>query len=260
MEGGIVQGNVESVAVFDSAIFHMIGGEISFQPIVVRDTGKAILDGGYWTAVRAFDQARVHVNGGIVGSTFSVRTYGESHAVLNGANLSFIADEQSTAVVNGGIYEVARATGNAEMLINGGGFAVAIEAAGNGIVRLRSLDIIGDGPLIAQDNGVMHIYGTGLKFDVIDDAGTPRNVITGHLADGDPFTERYRILDQGQIILHEVPEPSTSALLAIAAATFAFTCRRRLNSFPPRWRIGLVSGRRPRKSARAANSLAPAQD
>jgi hypothetical protein len=56
-----------------------------------------------------------------------------------------------------------------------------------------------------------------LRFDVFDDHGTLIPFIAGNLADGDRFSAGYRIFDQGQIILHEVPEPRTWGLLAVGA-------------------------------------------
>ncbi len=227
MFGGRVVGSQQAVRLNDGSMFRILDGRIVSRPIEARDMSRVILDGGEWREIQMYDFSRLEVNGGVNASFFSVRTFGESHAVLNGADLNLIADEQSTAVVNGGEYEVAEATGNAEMLVNGGRYVVGIGATGNGVVRVRGVEAFsGDDLLYVMGNGVMHIYGTGLRFDVIDDDGTPRNVILGQLADGDSFGARYRLFDQGQIILHEVPEPTTWALLAIGAVGLAWRTRR----------------------------------
>jgi hypothetical protein len=64
MLGGILQGNIESVSVHDSSLFHMVEGEIIFRPVVAHDNGRVILDSGLWGDAFAYDNSRVYINGG----------------------------------------------------------------------------------------------------------------------------------------------------------------------------------------------------
>ncbi len=52
-------------------------------------------------------------------------------------------------------------------------------------------------------------------------------VAGGKLADGDDFGARYFIRDQGQITLHEVLQPGTWALAAVAMGLFGVFAARR---------------------------------
>lgn len=215
MLGGRIRASERSVLLHDQSVFRIGDGRLGL--IESRDISQVILDGGEWGSVNAYGSSRVRVNGGDDGSIFEVTTFGESHAVINGAELNLIAAESSTVVINDGMFEGLLVSDNAKMLVNGGHFIVGIAATGNGVVRLRSVDgFADDEPLYVQDNGVIHIYGTGLRFGI--DPFTDQPSVLGTLADGDPFSGQYRIFDQGQIILHEVPEPGAVGLLGIGVA------------------------------------------
>jgi hypothetical protein len=57
--------------------------------------------------------------------------------------------------------------------------------------------------------GKIHIYGTGLHFD--------HKWVRGTLLDGDPLNLYIRVssIDPERVVLHEVPEPATAAILGI---------------------------------------------
>jgi hypothetical protein len=228
MTGGIITGLQQSVRVNDEAEFHMLGGEIDTRHIESRDSSRVVLDGGAWNDVFVYDNSRVRVSGGAENSVFSVRAFGESHAVINSdVHLDFLANESSTAVINHGDFEIAWAGGNSEVLIYGGYYAnVGFQAVENAVVRIHGIDGIAEERIEVLDSATVHFYGKGLRFDedVFPNTGP---VVVGTFANGEPINVRYRLQDQGQIILHEVPEPAAGALLAIGVSGWAFFRRRR---------------------------------
>ncbi|MDZ4783663.1 MAG: PEP-CTERM sorting domain-containing protein [Planctomycetia bacterium] len=221
MQGGIIQGSTESVAVRDHASFHMVGGEIIFRPIVAHDNSRVVIDAGQWENIQSFDSSRVQINGGgPLGHIYSLKTFGDSHAVINDSGLDALADDTSSIVVNFGRFESFRSLGNSEVLIKGGGYTTGIRALEASVVHIRGLDDdLFSEPLRIENSAVVHVYGTGLHFDVVPDPDIQINVVRGTWADGSEALFRYRLFDQGQIILHEVPEPTAAALLALGAAS-----------------------------------------
>jgi len=88
------------------------------------------------------------------------------------------------------------------------------------------LDIKGgtfNGPFAIGQNSLVNVYGLGLSY-----SGVNGDFLTGTLQDGSPIHVAVSRSDQGQLILHQVPEPSTVALAAIGLIAFAgFAVRRR---------------------------------
>ncbi len=225
MLGGFLMGERPAL-MHDHSVFRMSGGETHL--IEARDQSKVKIEGGSWGAVWGFDSSRIRINGPQDGNSYSLRTFGESHAVIVGDELDLIAAELSTVVVRGGEFHMINATGNAVILVDGGVFSDSSPSAlDDGVVHLWSLASIADEPIIAADSGIVNIYGTDLRFEVFDDHGNLKNIIVGKLTDGDDFESEYRIFDQGQIILHEVPEPGTWALAAVAMGLFGVFAGRR---------------------------------
>ncbi len=225
MRGGRVKGSQQSVLLHYQSVFHMLDGEIDSAQIESRDASRVALDDGNWGAVFAYDSSRVRVNGGNENATFNVRTFGASHVALNSESFEFIADELSTAVISSGNFELAYARGNSEVLVNGGFFLTGLFAFDDAVLRIRDIDSIDEEYVDISHNAVAHVYGTNLRFEV-----SPENrpLVLGTWPGGGNFAFQYRLFDQGQIILHEVPEPTAAPLLAIAAAILAFTRRRSL--------------------------------
>lgn len=219
MLGGLVVGSERAVRVNDQAVFHMLDGEIDSTPLEAHDSGNIFIQGGRWGALNSYDTSRVHVNSARDNTDSFVQTFGESHAVFQGLN-GFIlnAADSSTIVVKGGEFHRIDATDDSRILVDGGIFSDSSPRAyDNAVVDIWSVEHVLDEPIVAAGNGIVNIYGTDLRFDVFDDHGTLIPFVAGNLADGDPFSAEYRIFDQGQIILHEVPEPGTWALLAVGA-------------------------------------------
>jgi hypothetical protein len=223
MLGGAISGFPHNVLLHDRSVFQMDAGSLDLYLIEARDDSSVILNGGDWWEVQTYDFGRVRVNGGNDNATFTVKTFGESHAALNSESLVFIADELSTAVINSGNYDLAYARGSSEVLVNGGHFTTGMSAFDNAILRIRDIDSISEEYVDISNNAIAHVYGTNLRFEVSTEN---RPLVRGTWPDGGNFAFRYRLHDQGQIILHEVPEPTTAPLLAIAATALTFTARR----------------------------------
>jgi hypothetical protein len=218
MIGGGIGGVQRAAVLHDDSLFHMLAGTIDLSGIEARDMSRVIVDNGEWRGVNAYDSSRVRINGGDDNSTFFVKTFGESHAVINSnVHLDFIADESSTMVINGGVFEMAFARGNSQLLINGGHYVTGLFVFDSAVVRIRGIDDITEEYIDVGDTAIVDIYGTGLHFDFDNES---RPLVVGTLADGDDIAARYRLRDQGQIILHEVPEPAARALGALSAMGF----------------------------------------
>jgi hypothetical protein len=217
MLGGGIGGVQQAILLHDDSLFHMLMGRLDVSGIELRDNATAILEDGYWGRVGAYGSSRVRVNGGEAGSTFHVSTFGQSHVAINSEKMHFRADEFSTMVINAGFFEGAEVLGNAEVLVNGGSFITGLQVSDNAVVRIRDIMTITEEYVDVRDNAVVNFYGTNLRFDIlrIDEDDVP--VVRGNWPDGDSFAIRYRLFDQGQIILHEVPEPAAWALLAVGA-------------------------------------------
>lgn len=223
MLGGFLMGERPAL-MHDRSIFRMSGGETHL--IEARDESNVVLEGGRWGAVWAYDSSFLRANGPRDGVDFSVRTFDESHAVIEGDEIGLIADDTSNVVVRGGEFHQIRAIGNSRILVNGGAFSDSSPGAyENAVVDIWSIEAIAEEPIVAAQNGIVNIYGNDLRFDVRDDNGRLIHFIAGKLADGDSFAAEYQIRDQGQIILHEVPEPGTWGLLAVGVGALVASRR-----------------------------------
>jgi hypothetical protein len=107
--------------------------------------------------------------------------------------------------------------------VDGGGFE-DIHAFGASVLTWRGGNLYRGELLVVADSAQAHIYGQDLQY-IVDEVDGP--MLVGRWADGTDMAARYIVRDQGKIILHEVPEPSTWALLAIGAASLAWGVRRR---------------------------------
>jgi hypothetical protein len=147
--------------------------------------------------------------------------------------------DDSVFVMHDGILGEAIVTdGSSRALINGGIISQLVISRGNSVLNIRG----GRLPERVRvfENATINIYGIGLYFTV--DPDSPQiSLLGGRLADGTPIGGvRYQMHDQGRIILHEVPEPTTRVLLALGAmGLLCWRVRRRAQSShgnPPRAR------------------------
>jgi hypothetical protein len=217
MFGGGVSGGEHAVLLHDQSTFRMLGGGVDSRGIDALDESEAILDGGRWRFVSGFDSSVLRINGGGDGSD---AVYGHENtrvAMTGGYPDDVFLYDNSTFVMHGGAINFTLETnGNSRALINGGtigGLALAV-LNDESVLTLRG------GPQIAEfrvnDDALLHVYGFGLEFVFDEDLG---HFVQGTLADGSVADFRYRLADQDQIILHEVPEPATWGLLAAGVAT-----------------------------------------
>ena len=72
--------------------------------------------------------------------------------------------------------------------------------------------------LRTNDDGVVHIYGTDLLRD--------RGLVTGTFSDGTPIN--LVVGGTGNMVLHEIPEPSSAALAIVGLVVLAIRNRARL--------------------------------
>ncbi len=215
MLGGFVLG-VKPVLLHDQAVLRMRGGEIHL--VEATDTSRVVVDDGIWGGVRAYDSSRVRVHGGNENGIYGVSTFGQAHAAISPTDflhLDFYAHDSSTMLITGGSFEGAEAMDNARVLLNGGSFVTGVRVKENAVLDVRYIRSIVGEWLDIRDSAVVNIYGTDLRLDVTQD---DQPIVLGKWANGENLGVRYYLFDQGQIILHEVPEPTTGALLAIAAA------------------------------------------
>lgn len=228
VQGGISAGQ-RSVLLHDQSSFRMLAGGID-RGIEARHQSRVTIEGGFWEELLAYDSSQIRINSPRDESESFVRTFDESHAVIEGTDeFLLIAAESSTVVIRGGEFHQVDATGNSSILVNGGAFSDSSPRAfDNSTVHVWSVRSIGEEKILAADEGIVHVYGTGLRFDVEVDLDITFDVIVGKLADGEDFRAEYAILDEGQIILHEVPEPGALALLAVGAG--ALLAARRMGS------------------------------
>ncbi len=125
-----------------------------------------------------------------------------------------VVGRSSTASISGGHVMGQIHTSNSSLSILAGRIDSGLIAGGGGDVHLYGGQISGN--LIAN-RGTLHVYGYDLQWD--------NDRVQGTLADGNPMDLPTEIFEDGQIVLHEVPEPGV--LLLLATALGVGFCRRR---------------------------------
>jgi len=128
-------------------------------------------------------------------------------------------------VLNGPSAEGLHAFDNGRVDFLSGDIVSSLSATGNGAIHWRGGRLNQDEFVTVADNATVHFYGTNLRFETHPEFG---DRVLGDLVNEPSFAVRYRLFDQGQIILHEVPEPTTLTLLAISTAGIWCARKRRL--------------------------------
>jgi hypothetical protein len=215
--GGRIQSGFVGVRLNDNARLHVVDGEIATSGYIAEahDRGRIRIDAGSFVGgSQLFDSGLLEMNGGDIRAT---RGFNSAKIVQRGGSLEdlFLNDDSTFVMHDGGIGFTLETNGNSRALINGGtigGLALAV-LNDESVLTLRG------GPQIAEfrvnDEALLHVYGFGLEFVFDEDLG---HFVQGTLADGSVADFRYRLADQDQIILHEVPEPATWGILLVGLA------------------------------------------
>jgi hypothetical protein len=223
MLGGEIFGSEPPVLLHDRSLFEMTGGSLGYEGMMLRDSSRAILNGGNWGKAIAYGNSRVEINGGEGGAISYA--YDNARIVLkDGYPHDVHIRGDSTFVMHGGIVPESIVTeGRSRAMINSGGTYIMVAHDDSQIVMRGGY--VAD-TIAAIDRSKIHLYGYGLHY-THDDLNPNVKYISGTMADGTRLLANYRMFDQGQIILHEVSEPAAGALLAIGAAGLAWGVRRR---------------------------------
>ncbi len=182
--------------------------------VVVSESGRFVMDGGAIfddddTAIVARDSAELTIRSGTVFSNdaYLIHSFGEAKVTVDGG--TFATDPTG--------YFAFRTTGTSTVSIGGGDFS-----------GLHMPDLFE-----VRDESTVHIFGEDLRIT--------DNQMTGTLLDGNMLAGTVQVVDQGRIVLHNVPEPS-GVVMMIAA----FLCLTRIRS-----RNVLVAQGRKRENAGA---------
>ncbi|MDZ4779005.1 MAG: PEP-CTERM sorting domain-containing protein [Planctomycetia bacterium] len=250
LDGALVTSETLAIDAYGSSIIDMRGGSLSSEDedigLRLNDDATLVLSGGRINTVsfsgEARDRSRIELRGGemlegfrlldssrmdIVSGRFDVLLvagYGNSRTVMTGGSPSHVRlFDDASFVMHAGILPGGLVTeGSSRALLNGGSTYI-VQVFGQSELTVRGGVLIDT--IVAADSGIIRIYGTGLHYAEDDDNPNVK-YIRGTLADGTELEVFYRIRDQGQIIFHEVPEPTAWSLLTIGAAVLTFVSRR----------------------------------
>lgn len=161
-----------------------INGEAFLNAVFAEDSSFVQMDGGTVSddddgAFVTTGQANVSIRGGLISSRESnlVRTREDSTVRIDGGQ--FVLDTTQLAI---------QMRGMSVLNLFGGDFS----------------QVTGQLLLVSEES-VANVYGQNLSLD--------NNVLSGTLADGNSLNHSVAFLDQGQILLHQIPEPAAIHLL-----------------------------------------------
>jgi len=214
VDGGVVAAGMEP---HDSSVINVDGGRVNavhaFASSIVN-----ITEGEIPFSVVASDSAVVNVYGGSIGvgqpEDFGYSMYGDKRmpTVLSAAGDSNVPDP---------------AAGNSIVNIFGGVLGHGFSAYRGGTINLYggSFEI----GFVVGPESTINIFGRGLFLMPIEMTDTyTENLVTGSLLDGTPL--RHLAVAQtsqkgvaGQIVLHNIPEPTSVILLGVGVLTI-FMC------------------------------------
>jgi len=248
LDGARVTSDTLAIDAYGLSIIDMRGGSLNSEDFGLRlnDDSKFILSGGRINSINfsaeARDRSMIELRGGerlegfklldssylhIISGDFDVLQVdglGNSRTVMTGGRPSEVElyDDASFVLHNGILAEALITNGRSRALIKSGGIGSVVRANGESLLTVRG-GLIPE-TVVVFDSATIHFYGTGLHFDE-DDLNPQVKLIQGTLADGTNLDVRYQIHDQGEIILHEVPEPGSWALMAMGATGVYFARR-----------------------------------
>ncbi len=157
------------------------------------------------------DESQVHISGGLVrgfgGGGRGLLSY-DSQISISGGVLDSVNSHTlllylgSTASITGGSLT---------------GAGVSIVAYNESVVTIRG-GTFSNG-FIGYNSSVFHVYGTNLAYNPVSD------LLTGVLQNGTPINLTVNLQQNAQLILHDIPEPS-SMLLALFGMVGILAIRR----------------------------------
>ena len=243
------------IAVTEQSVLQFQGGRIDYEnppvggpAVFVKDRGTLRMTGGLIggpvNGIEAVGSARIVIEGGIV------RSGNEFDSFPGGA---LVLGEDATAEILGGelsggnFAQSISTVGNSRLAIRGGTSRGPRFARDNSVVDIYGGTLFPDGNafhphfnlfgqsrvnihggifhfrgpnertpwLRTNEDSVVHIYGTDLQSD--------RGLITGTFSDGTPID--LAVGGTSNVVLHEIPEPSTGLLAMLGLILLASRVR-----------------------------------
>lgn len=175
-------------------------------PTTVRVVSPASFD----TNLQVYDGSIVHFEGGDIGH--DLETYDLCIVNMSGGEVSNdvrLFDGSTMNLSGGYVQETIDVHGSSKLYFSGGEIFDSLTCHEFGTAHVSGGTIYGDlgTHLRVRDSGTIHVYGYGLAM--------ADQWLTGSLADGSSISIPTEIFDNGQILLHEVPEPSTAVLAGL---------------------------------------------
>ena len=216
------------------------GAEIAL-PVDVGDSSIVNMYGGVARGgLIGHSNAVINLYGGQIGEEGGGRLSIDDDAVLHmsgGTAMGQVSLSGRASITGGHIPDRLRAGGFSIVSFAGGTVDGDVIAARSG--RLDMSGGIVGGNLIADDYSVVNLYGGSIGGHLIAeykestihvwgyDLDLTDDLLTGTLSDGTPMNHFVDPTGKGQVILHQIPEPSVWVTLLMAAITGLVAVRRR---------------------------------